>query len=173
MKTVTLKKKDAYDLSLVLGAIVNEQSSTLDFKDIIRLQKESNAIVSSIKNFKDEYDVISEERKQLGTIAQKRLASFKEKEMKKVEKDGVDTGYKDRVEEYAKMVVDDLQNTINVDLQPKFDKLYDTLGEEDVSLEMEEDTLKATVDNFEKYAKEKYTNKSKMIEVYEALSSAK
>lgn len=173
MKIVTLKKKDAYDLSLVLGAIVNEQTPTLDFKDIIRLQKEANAIVASIKNFKDGYDVIVEERTQLGKIAQNKLSSFKEKEMKKVEKDGLDAGYKDRVEEYAKMVVDDLQNTINVDLQPKFDKLYSAIGEEEVKLEMEEDTLKATVDNFEKFAKEKYTNKSKMIEVYEALSSAK
>ena len=173
MKTVTLKKKDAYDLSLVIGAIVNEQASTLDFKDIIRLQKEANAIVASIKNFKDGYDVIVEERTQLGKIAQNKLSVFKEKEMKKVEKDGLDAGYKDRVEEYTKMVVDNLQNQINEDLQPKFDKLYETAGNEDVALDMEEDTLKATVDNFALFAKEKYTDKSKMVEVYEVLSSAK
>ena len=77
------------------------------------------------------------------------------------------------VEEYAKMVVDSLQNQINEDLQPKFDKLYETSGNEDVTLEIEEETLKSTVDNFALFAKEKYTDKSKMVEVYEVLSSAK
>ena len=173
MKTVTLKKKDAYDLSLVLGAIVNEHSAIIDFKDIIRLQKEANSIVSDIKNFADEYELIAKDRQQLGEIAQKKLSAFKEKEMKKSEKDGVDTGYKERIEDYSKMVVDELQGQINRDLQPRFEKLYSTIGEETASIEMEDDTYKATVDNFTLFAKEKYTNKSKMVEVYEALSSAK
>jgi len=173
MKTVTLKTRDAYDLNLVLGAIVQEQSNSLDFKDVIRVQKEANRIASSIKEFTDSYEEIAKDRNQLVELAQKKISAFKEKEMKKAEENGVDTGYKERVDDYTKMAVDELQSQINRDLQPRFDALYKSSGDAEVSVEIEEDSLKAVVDNFEKYAKEKYTNKSKMIEVYEALTSAK
>ena len=66
-------------------------------------------------------------------------------------------------------MTDDLNSEIRDVISPKFDELYDTIGKKEITFEVDEDTQKMLVDNFEKYAKKKYTNKSKMIDVYTAI----
>ena len=45
MKKIQLMKKDVYDLASVMGTVVNEQAASLDFKDILHLQKMVNYFV--------------------------------------------------------------------------------------------------------------------------------
>lgn len=171
MKTITFAKKDVHDLSFVIASIVREKSDELDFKDIINLQKMVNYFLSVIPDFSKEHDKISDERNSLVEVANKKIAAFKQKLMKNVDKDGkVDEKLNETVQTFVNTSLEEVQQDINATINPKYSELYKGLGSEEVTLEIEEEKLKMLVINFEKYAKEKYTNKSKMVEVYEKLT---
>ncbi len=171
MKKIKLLKRDAYDLAAVMSTVIRENSEDLDFKDVIHIQKGINYVLDSVKDLSDSFDKLTEERTQLLDVANKKISSFKRKLSEdSSKKNEIDPDYKKRVEEFVEFSLDDLKGQIETEISPKIEELYDTLGEEEIELEFEEDKLKTIVINFEKYAKEKYTNKRKMVEVYEALT---
>lgn len=170
MHKVTLKNEDAYDLSLVVSSIVNENAEELNFKEIIRLQTLVAEIRTVADDFIKKYDAISAERKGLIEIMQKKIKAFRKSKMddgKEIDKD-----FNETVESYARALTEDLNSEIMDEISPKFNELYDGIGKNEISFELEDETKTILVDNFEKFAKKKYTNKSKMIDVYKAIGGS-
>lgn len=171
MKTIKLAKKDVHDLAFVMASVVREKSEELDFKEIINLQKFVNYLLSVIPDFSKKHDDISAERTSLVEVANKKIASFKQKLMKNAEKDGkIEDNINEKITTFVNTSLEEVQQDISETITPKFVSLYSGMGAEEVDVEVEEEKLKMVVINFEKYAKEKYTNKSKMVEVYEKLT---
>lgn len=172
MLTFKLKKKDAYDLSLVSSVIVRDKSESLDFKEVLHLQKAANDILSFIPDFSDAYDKISKEKSGLAEVANKKISEYKAEQLKNVDAKVNPEAYKKKVEEFTQMMVEETTLEAQKLITPQFDALYEGIGMDEVELSLEKDRLDVLVDNFEKYAKEKYTNKNRMIEVYEILKAA-
>lgn len=172
MPAFKIKKKDAYDLSLVASAIVKEKSADLDFKEIIHLQKGANDILSAIPDFSDAYEKISKEKQGLAEVANKKITDYKELNLKSVDSKVDPAGFKKKVEEYTQILVEEVKIEAEKLITPQFNALYDGVGNEEVEVKLDKDRLDVLVTNFEKYAKEKYTNPNRMIEVYELLKSA-
>lgn len=171
MKNITISKKDAYDLAAVMATVVREQSEKLDFKEVIGLQKFVNYTLDIVKDFSDKYEEHLKEQKSLVDAANGKISSFKKKLMGSADKSGeVPEDYKEKVEAFVNLSLEELQTEIAEGINPKFTALNDGIGKDEVTLELEEERHKMLVINFEKFAKEKYTNKSKMVEVYEKLT---
>ena len=81
-------------------------------------------------------------------------------------------GASSRLDAYVDDMLAQVRTDITKEVNPEFEKLYSTEGSKEVSLELSEENHKLLVINFELFAKEKYTNKNKMIEVYETLTAA-
>lgn len=173
MIAIKLKKREAFDLSLVLGSIVAEESDKLEFKEIIKLQTLSTSIKNAVKDFLDVYEEISKERDGLVSILQKKIDTFRKAQLDKNKDGELDENFKETVDSYAGAMMADLQAQLKDTTGKKFDELYEGIGESDVSFEVENDVHTMLVDNFEKYAKKRYTNKSKMIDVYNTIVSSK
>lgn len=173
MKQFTLNQSDVHDLSSVLGVIVQEQSDKLEFKEVIALQKAVNTMRDLISPFVTEFDKIGGEKNELVELANKKISSFKQKLAKKADDAEKGEDYKAKLDEFVQEVLEDAQNQIKESIAPQYDTLYNSLGKQVVVVKLEEDKLNLIVINFEKYAKEKYNNKSRMIEVYDALVGAK
>ena len=164
-------KKDVYDLASVMGAVVNEQADKLDFKDILHLQKMVNYFASSIQDFSDAISKIAEEKNGYVKIANAKIAEFKKKLQKEAEKKGMEESYKTKLDEFVNMVLENTQNDVNEFIAPQYENLYVSTGNDLVDLELEEEKHKLLLDKFALFAKEKYTNKNRMLVVYEALTS--
>ena len=170
MKKIILKKKDAYDLCSVMGTVVQEQSEKLDFKDVLYIQKSINLIMDIIKDFVDVVEKLNKERNSYVEIANKKITAFKQK-LTTSEKDGVlNDAYQKKVEAYVATMLEEAKTEIELEISPRNKELYEGIGLEDVSIELEDDKHKLFVSNFEKYAKEKYINKKVMVETYEKLT---
>jgi len=172
MSKITINKSDAYDLSIVLSQISHENAETLEFQDIITLEVAASSINGANDGFVKKYEAISSEQTKLVEVAREKVASFKKKHIKKAEDGTIDEDFSKVIEAYTNEMTVDLQVQIKDNIQPRFDELYETTGKGDVEIEMEESIVKTVVDNFEKFAKTKYTNKKKMAEVYKVLSEA-
>lgn len=171
MKKIKLPKKDIYDLASVLASIVREKSEELDFKEVINLQKTVNYLVSTVQDFSDKYEKIGKEKQSLVDVSNKKIASFKEKLQKTTEKDGeIDKEYKDKLDSFVQMVLDEANAHIAKEISPQYEELYGEFGNKEVEFELEEEKHSALVSNFEKHAKEKYVNKNSMVAVYETLT---
>lgn len=164
-------KKDVYDLASVMGAVINEQTDKLDFKEILNLQKMVNYFVSTIQDFSDALTKISEEKNGYVKIANAKISEFKKKLQKEAEKKGMEESYKPKLDEFINMVLENTQNDVNEFIAPQYEKLYLSTGNDYVDLELEEEKHKLLVEKFALFAKEKYTNKNRMVIVYEALTA--
>ena len=173
MIAIKLKKREAFDLALVLGSIVAEESEKLEFKEIIKLQTLATSIKNSAKDFTDVYEALSKERDGLIEILQSKISSFRKTQLEKNKDGELDENFKETVDSYAGAMTADLQAQLKDGIGKKFDELYDGIGESEMSFEVENDVHTILVDNFEKYAKKRYTNKSKMIDVYNTIVSSK
>lgn len=172
MKQFKIKSSDLHDLSSVVAVVVREQSEKLDFKEVISLQKSANLFTDLIKPFSEGYEKISKEKTELADLANKKISAYKEKLNKKADTEGFDEEYKKKVEVFVQECLEEAQEQIKESITPQYDALYSGVGSEEIEVKIEDDKLNLIVINFEKYAKEKYNNKSKMIEVYEALVNA-
>lgn len=169
MHKVTIKNEDAYDLALVIGSIVNEHSEVLNFKEIVKLQMLVTKIRSVSDEFLSEYNKINLEREELLKSAQKKIASFKKSKIGDGKDIDIDSDFESIVNNYVTAITEDLNSQIKDEIAPKFDELYKSIGKKDIHFELEDDVKEMLVDNFEKFAKTKYTNKSKMLDVYQAI----
>jgi len=173
MKIIKLEKRDVYDLASVISAIVKEQSEKLDFKEVLHLQKSAIYMLSEIKDFSDKFEDLAKEKNVYVKNANEKISAYKEKLNKDSDKSGeVDSNYKEKIDEFVQMVLEEAQAEIDKLIAPQYEELYKAFGIDTVELSFGEDPYNMIVINFEKYAKEKYTNKSRMVEVYEALISA-
>ena len=83
MKKVSLSKKDAYELWIVLSGIINQNSKDIDFKDIINLQKAATAVKQSVMDYSEKIDAIEKQKEEIASVANKirrhaaSLANFK------------------------------------------------------------------------------------------------
>jgi hypothetical protein len=171
MKKFKLKKKDVYDLAYVVSSVVKDHSEKLDFKEVLHLQKMSNYFLDQIPDFKDKIEALSVEKDTYVKNANKKISAFKQELQKNTEKEGVlAPDFKEKLDFFVSSTLEDVQAEIDKELTPQYDALYKELGNEEVDLELEEEKHKMLVINFELYAKEKYTNKSRMVEVYEAIT---
>lgn len=171
-KVVELKKRDAFDLFLVVSSILRDESNDIEFKDVIKLQKSIDAIKVSADNFFTKHDEISELRDKLLKAAQSRINAYKEKAIEESREKGDAAEYKEKIDAFAAVEMDSLSLQVNEEITPSLNTLYETVGEEDTAVTLEDDQLKVLVDNFEKHAKSKYTSKSRMTIVYEALTKS-
>lgn len=170
MKKIKLAVKDTYELAAVMASIVREQSEKLDFKEIINLQKTVNYIVSCVQKFSDDFDKINKEKQLLVDVSNKKISEYKHKLQKDSDKTGeLDENYKTKLDDFVKMVLDEANDHIAKEIAPQYEAIYAGIGSETVEFELEEEKHKILVINFEKYAKEKYTNKRSMVEVYESI----
>lgn len=173
MKKFKLSKKDIYDLASVMASVVREQSEKLDFKEVIHLQKTVNQLISEIKDFSDEFDKISKDKQLLVEVSNKKISEYKQKLHKKAdEKEEIDESYKEKLDNFVQIILDEANEQISKEISPQYDAIYSGIGENVVEIELSDDKYSILVINFEKYAKEKYTNKSKMVEIYETLVAA-
>lgn len=168
MKTFTLKKKDAYDLFLVFQSIVNQKAPEMMFADILKTQKFANSIKSSAQDFADAVEKIDEEKNGLIKAANLKIADYRATAMQKEFSEEV----KKNIDTYVSEIYSDVHGAAQRDVQPKYDELYKALGDEDASIAIPEGSESIVTDSFEKYAKEFYNNKSRMVEVYEKIVSA-
>ena len=170
MHTIKLKKREAFDLALVLGSIVGEESEKMEFKEIIKLQTLATNIKDVVvKDFTDPYEAITKERDEHIKILQKKIDAFRKSQLDKNKDGDLDPTFKETVDSYAGAMTADLQSLLKETTGVKYDELYDGIGETECSFEVETDVKTMLVDNFEKHAKKRYTNKSKMIEVYNSI----
>jgi len=173
MKRFTLDKRDVYDLAMVVATVVKEQSEKLDFKEVLHLQKISNYLLSTIQDFKSKIENLSKEKDVYVKNANAKISEYKIQLHKKTEVEGVvDESYKNKIDSFVQEILEQAQAEIDKEITPQYEELYNVLGKERVDVEIEEEKHKMLVDKFELYAKEKYIDKSRMIEVYEALVSA-
>lgn len=173
MKTFKLKKSYVHDLCYVVATTIKEKSEKLDFKEVLHLQKAVNYMLDVVKDFSEALDKLNKEKEVFINNANTKIAAYKKSLQKKPEVEGqVDEDYQKKLDAFVQGVLEDAQAEINAEIAPAFDKLYKELGAEEVELELDEEKMKMLVINFELYAKEKYTNKSAMVEVYEILISA-
>jgi len=171
MKKVTLKNTDAFDLISVVSAVIKEQSEKLDFKEILQLQKQVNYMLEKTDGFVKALEALSAEKETYVTNANDKIQTYKAGLQKESEDAGeVDEKYKEKLEAFVSEKMEEIDADIKVEVGPKYDAMYEGIGNEEVELEFEEDKLKILVTNFELYAKEFYNNKTKMVEVYEILS---
>jgi len=173
MKNIVLKTSDVYDLAGVVASIVKDQSAKLEFKEILKLQKMANYFLDTIKTFSEEFSRISKEQSVFVENANVKISAYKQKLHKESDKNGeFDDKYKEKLDAYVDDMLAQVRTDITKEVNPEFEKLYSTEGSKEVSLELSEENHKLLVINFELFAKEKYTNKNKMIEVYETLTAA-
>ncbi len=170
MKKVVLKKRDAFDLAIVLSNIINEKSKEIDFKDIIGIQKIVSGFKPMLKDYSDAAEVIDEARKNLITVANKKIQDYRTEQFGKAD---FDEKNKAAVEEFSNVVLEDAKSQVNNNITPMYEALHSGIGEQNMDIELEEKQHTLVVANFEKFAKDIYLNKERMVEVYEALSSAK
>lgn len=168
MKKFKLTKREAHDVSLVLATAVKEKATTMDFKEILQVQKFSNYLSSLCKDFADKSDEWNKQRAKYVENANKKISEFKQSLLKKSETDGeLDPDYKTKVDEFVQMTLSDVKTQIDEEITPEMKSLNEGLGAEEVEVELEESKHKMIIDAFEKYAKEYYTDKKIMIETYE------
>lgn len=173
MKKFKLDKRDVYDLAMVVATVVREQSAKLDFKEVLHLQKMSNYFLSTITDFSGKIDKLTADKDVYVKNANAKIASYKQKLHKSTEKEGiVDENHKEKLDVFIQEVLEEAQSEIDKDIAPQYEELYKSTGIESVDLELEDEKHKMLVTNFELFAKEKYTNKSRMVEVYESIISA-
>ena len=167
MKKVVLKKRDAFDLSLVLTNIVSEKSKELEFKDIIALQKVVSYIKPTVKDYSERSENIDEAKKAILQAANGKIQEYRSEQLKKPE---FTESIKSAVEEFSNSVLEDTKEQVNKEIDPMYKELLATIGEETVELEFEEKQHTLVLANFEKFAKDIYLNKERMVEVYECLT---
>lgn len=171
MKKITLKKKDAYDLCLVMSTVVREQSEKLDFKEVLHVQKTINYILDGIKDFADAAEKLNKERNVYVENANRKIIAFKQKLASASDKDAtLDDKYQKKVEIYVTNMLEEAKTEVEHEITPKNDELYKGIGLDDVSFEIEDEKHKMFVVTFEKYAKEKYNDKKAMVETYEKMT---
>ena len=166
MKTLKLKTKDAYDLFLVVSGIINGKASELEFKDIISLQKSASSVRDNISDFIKKSEEIDKDKNDLIKIANKKISEFREKQLKQEFTEET----KKTMDAFIENILADAQQQVQLEISPKVEKLYDKDGAVEISVEMEDNKHKLLVETFEKFAKELYNNKAKMVEMYEALT---
>ena len=170
MKKIKLASKDAYELATVMAVTIREQSEKLDFKEVINLQKTVNYIISCVQKFSDGIDRINKDKQSLVEVSNKKISEFKNKLQTNSDKKGeIDEKYKEKLDVFVNLVLEEANEHIAKEISPQYEALYSGIGEEMAEFELEDEKQKILVINFEKYAKEKYNNKSKMVEVYESL----
>ena len=171
MKTFKLPNGDVYDLASVMASVVRENSDKLAFREVINLQKTVNTLVSSIQDFSDRFDKIGKEKQSLVDVSNKKIAEFKDRLQNKTSKDGeIDKEYKEKLDSFVQMVLDEANTHIAKEIGPQYEELYGDFGKQEVECELDDDKMALLVANFEKYAKDKYINKNKMVAVYEVLT---
>ena len=171
MKKITLKKKDAYDLCMVMGTVVREQSEKLDFKEVLYIQKTINSMMDGMKDFSDELEKLNKERNGYIETANKKIVEFRAKVNSTSEKEGkIDEVGQKRIDAFVQTMLQDAQTEIEAEITPKNKVLNEVKGIEVVVFELEDEKHKLFISNFEKYAKEKYNDKKVMVETYEALT---
>ncbi len=170
MKTIKLTKREAHDVSLVLTTTVKEKAGSMDFKEILQVQKFANSLLAGVKDFADKSDEWNKQRAKFVENANKKISEFKQSIMKTSEKNKeLDESYKEKVDDFVQITLADVKTQIDEEITPAMKELNEGLGKEEVSFELEESKHKMVIDVFEKYAKEYYTDKKIMIETYEKL----
>lgn len=172
MKKFKLIKSDVYDLASVLATVIREQSEKLDFKEVIGIQKSVNYFLGEIKDFADSFEEITKERNGYIEIANKKIEAFKQTLQKGAESDGkIDEEYKAKLDVFVEMSLESTKAQIATEINPQMEALYLEIGKTEVEFELEDTKHKMVIDAFEKYAKEKYNDKKKMVLVYEILTA--
>ncbi len=173
MKTFKLVKSDTYDLATVAALIVKDHSEKLDFKEVLHLQKMAIAMGESVKDYGEVYEKIAKDKDKFVANANKKIDDYKAKLQKDSNADGkLPADYKEKLDAFVADMLKVAQSEIDSEIIPQYTELYKGLGAEIKETELENDKYDMLVINFEKYAKEKYNNKSRMVVVYEALISA-
>lgn len=171
MKKITLSKKNAHDLCLVMGTIVVEKSEKMDFKEVLHIQKTVNNILDLEKDFADEVKKIGKESKQYIDNANAKISAFREKLHSGIEKEGkIDEVTEKRIQNYVQAMLQEAQTEIEAEIVPQNKALHEGIGNDEFTFEIEDDKHKIFITNFEKYAKEKYNDKKAMVETYEKLT---
>lgn len=170
MKDIQVKKRDAFDLYLVTSSILRENSEKMEFKDVIKLQRVTDIIKESAVNFHTEYDKVQELKEKLLKAAQTRIDSYKKVKIEETRESSDAAGYKAKIDAFAAVEVDSMNLQINEEITPALTTIYEGIGEEETSFKLEDDQHRVLLDSFEKHAKEKYTSKSRMTIVYDALT---
>lgn len=172
MKKFKLIKSDIYDLASVLATVIREQSEKLDFKEVIGIQKSVNSFLAEIKDFADKFEEITKERNDYIEIANKKIEAFKQTLQKGAEKEGqIDAGYQTKLDDFVKMSLEATKEQIAEEINPQMEELYSKIGKEEVELELDDEKHKLVLSSFERFAKEKYNDKKKMVFVYETLTA--
>lgn len=169
MKKLSLKKKDAFELSLAISAMVNNKSQDIDFKDIISLQKTSSDIKPLVKDYSDGIEQIENAKKDIVDAANNKITEYRAAQLKR----DLTGATKELMEEFTNTVLNETKAQVDKEIAPRYDKLNKEIGDKNVELELEEAKHKTLVDAFEKFGKDIYLNKEKMVEVYEVLNAAK
>jgi len=173
MKKFKLTQGDAYDLSMVMSMVIKEQSNKLTFKEILRLQKFVNYTLKEITDFSSKIDKINEEKAVFVENANKKIVKYREELQKSLPKDAESAEkLNTSVQEFVQTILKEAEIGVEGEINPKVESLYTVEGKVEKEFEVEEESHKVLVDAFELYAKEKYNNKNRMIEVYETLTSA-
>lgn len=171
MKKIVIPKRNVYDVCGVMSSILRDESSKLDFKEVLYIQKSINHILDSIKDYSDVLDKLNKEKNTFVENANKKIAEFRAKVTKSSQKkEELSKEDKKEVEDFANLILQDVRNDIEDVLEPKYKELYEGIGKEEVTLEIEDDKHKMFLSNFEKYAKERYIDKSSMVQTYECLT---
>jgi len=178
MKTITLKKKDILDLSIICEGIIGKHSTQVDFKDIVQLQNLSVFFYEATGDFAKTYTLINEKKEELMKVARKKAQDCKTSALESLKKD-LKKGEKITPEQtvpvdaQAQSVMDDCLKEIDEEIRPEMEKLYNGDGEKDHEIEIADEKLKILIAKFEEFAKDLYINKKQMVEVYGILTAAK
>jgi hypothetical protein len=172
MKKVSLKKKDANDMQMIMSFVVSNFATSFDFKDLILLQKAAMDVEKQIQKFSDKFQALAKEKDKLQAVGQKRISDLKHKMFERMVDSDV-PNWKEEINKLSNEVMEDIQKQLDDDLNQKTRNLYKKEGEETVEIELSNDKLEILKTAFEKHGKDVYTNMRRMVETYEALTTAK
>ena len=197
MKKIKIKKEDNHDLIMFLGGILNGGKDvldsdgspkigsdgkkmvvlftrSLDFKEIVLVQKTKDNLVDSISSFVEKYNAIVIQRDSIVESANKKIASFKSEMLEKADKkEGkIPEDYQMKVASFVTMANENALAEINKEINPAIEKLFEKEGKDMVDVELPDDKYKILMKVFEEHSSDLFQKKEKMVLIYDTLSAA-
>lgn len=194
MKKLKLKTEYSHDLAVFLSGILNGSrvilnedgtpklgtdgkkqhtlfTRSLDFKEIILVQKTKDDFVKSIEDYAKKYDKLQEQITTIIEISNKKISEFKIEMFEKADKkDGkIPDDYRSKLESFIEMTQEDAKKEIDKEINPSIDKLYEKEGDKEVDLELSDDKYKILVKVFEENSSILFKRKDKMVLIYDAI----
>lgn len=170
MKKITLKTRDAHDLAMVLESVVNQRSTAIDFKQIVQLQNTVDILLVNLVVFNTEFVKLMTQKSKILKTFNDKIIAFKSEILAGSEKSKkVKEGYLENINAFVKDMTLNAQAEIDKELGASLKKLYDEEGEKETEIEIADEKVKLIVEILEKFGKDFYNNKKKMVEVYQIL----